>query len=223
MINYIRESSMKNQHNKKEYSLWNRIIVIVSEKLPNNINLQLVLDNIEKTIPKKITNDIESIYIGNFEELNRKGLESLYVEGAILVTNQQDSEQSLFNTLLHEFAHGIEKAFTANVYGDGSLQKEFLNKRKNVYNILLSEGYKPDLTLFLEIDYNQELDKFLYEVVGYDKLSLLTNQIFIGPYSITSLREYFASGFEHYHSEDREYLQQLSPQLCKKIKSLTKN
>ena len=40
----------------------------------------------------------------------------------------------------------------------------------------------------------KEFDNFLYKKIGYDKLSLLTSGLFLSPYSITTIREYFASG-----------------------------
>ena len=70
----------------------------------------------------------------------------------------------------------------------------------------------------MDTEYNEDFDMFLYETVGYDKLALLTQGIFISPYAATSLREYFATGFSDYYIEsNHNYLKTVSPQLYKKI------
>ena len=71
-------------------------------------------------------------------------------------------------------------------------------------------------------EYNQEFDLFLYEKVGYDKLSNIAQGIFINPYAATSLREYFATGFTEFyvHPDEHGFLKRVSPQLYKKLVSL---
>jgi len=44
--------------------------------------------------------------------------------------------------------------------------------------------------------------------------------LFVSPYAATSLREYFAIGFEEYHLKDRVYLKKISPKLYFKIEEL---
>ena len=65
----------------------------------------------------------------------------------------------------------------------------------------------------------KEFDNFLYKVVGYDKISLLTAGLFLSPYSITTVREYFATGFTEFymHPNEHGFLQKVSPQLYKKL------
>ena len=73
---------------------------------------------------------------------------------------------------------------------------------------------------FLNIEYDKNFDKYLYKVVGYDKLTMLTMGLFITPYGATSIREYFANGFEHYFLESKEYVQKISPSLFIKIEEI---
>jgi hypothetical protein len=63
-------------------------------------------------------------------------------------------------------------------------------------------------------------DDFLYNDIGYDRLSLTINGLFISPYSVTTLREYFSNGFEEYLRGDRAYLKQTCPYLFYKIDEL---
>ena len=49
---------------------------------------------------------------------------------------------------------------------------------------------------------------------------MLTVNLFIGPYAATSLKEYFASGFEEYYLENRLYLREISPYIYRKVSLL---
>jgi hypothetical protein len=63
---------------------------------------------------------------------------------------------------------------------------------------------------------------FLYQKIGYDKLSEIMKGIFISPYAATSLREYFATGFTEFylHPDEHGFLQKIAPELYKKLISL---
>ena len=74
---------------------------------------------------------------------------------------------------------------------------------------------------FLNPDYSREFDEFLYKKVGYPLLRTITQGLFYSPYAATSLREYFANGFENLHiKKDYNYLQIMSPVLYYKIENL---
>ena len=73
------------------------------------------------------------------------------------------------------------------------------------------EGFISDL------DYNKEIDEFLYLTIGYEILNQLVANIFISGYAATSVSEYFARGFEEYFIGDKDSLKQLSPVLYKII------
>ena len=69
-------------------------------------------------------------------------------------------------------------------------------------------------------EYNETFDKHMYSDIGYDKLRLITPELFYSPYAITSLREYWANGFENYLLGDRAALKDISPVLYRKIYNL---
>jgi hypothetical protein len=48
----------------------------------------------------------------------------------------------------------------------------------------------------------------------------MTRGLFVSAYACTSLREYFANGFEEFYLGDRNYLNTISPKLYSKIKNL---
>ena len=69
------------------------------------------------------------------------------------------------------------------------------------------------------------MDNYLYKEVGYDRLNFIVSSygLFTSAYPATSLREYFASGFEYYFLEDPSYLAKISPILYKKVEELHLN
>ena len=69
-------------------------------------------------------------------------------------------------------------------------------------------------------EYDARFDDYLYKDLGYDKLRLITPELFYSPYAITSLREYWANGFENYLLGDRNMLKDISPVLYNKIENL---
>ena len=73
----------------------------------------------------------------------------------------------------------------------------------------------------MDVEYRDAFDHFLYKEVGYPLLSSLTAGLFMSPYAATSLREYFANGFEWFFLKDQQtYLKQISPVLYNKLDKL---
>ena len=76
---------------------------------------------------------------------------------------------------------------------------------------------------FLDPEYDEDFDMFLYTVVGYPVLLTMTYDIFTSPYAITSLREYFAKGFEEFFLGDQKNLKEISPVLYNRLLKVTEN
>jgi hypothetical protein len=113
-------------------------------------------------------------------------------------------------------SHACEESYYSLIYSDGKIQNEFVGKRKRLFEILKAEEYKVDIEDFLNIEYSKEFDEFLYQEVGYDKLTFFTMGLFVSPYGATSYREYFANGFEHYFLTDPQYVKVVSPAVYEK-------
>ena len=94
---------------------------------------------------------------------------------------------------------------------------KFLWKRKRLYKILKQENFWPQYDWFLNTEYDANFDNYLYREIGYQTLNMLIVGLFYSPYAATSLREYFANGFENFYLGDRNYLKQISPKLFDKI------
>ena len=221
---HIQKSSSIAQKSRTDFTLFNKIYVFLKDRLPDNIDIKRVLKRIENTVPERLTYELDAIYIGDFDELNKREIESLFIDGSVLITNKQKSELLLYETMLHEIGHSVEKTFAEQIYSDGLLKQEFLNKRKKMLELVKREGYEiRDEKEFYNIDFDQQFDDFLYKVIGYDKLNYLLIDVFLSPYGATSLREYFANVFENYFTTDDPMLiKKICPMVYKKISSLTK-
>lgn len=222
-INHILKSSNKIKKNKNEYFIHGNTLLLINDKMPEEIDIEKIKKKIEKNIPRKLFKELDWIYIGQFPELTTREVGSVYLRGAIYITSDNQTEDSLYASIIHELAHSIETNFKEYLYGDDEVASEFIIKRKKLKDILKAQNLEiKDPTIFIRQEYNPEFDEFLYKTVGYDKLNQLCVGLFASPYAATSLREYFANGFEHFYLKDRDYLKKISPRLFLKISKLTK-
>jgi hypothetical protein len=224
MQEYIRESALRAQQNKKEWRLYDEVLVIMESPLPKDINIKNVLNYIETHVPRRMLGNVDVVYVGDFDILKKRQIQSLYLNGAVMVTSHQNSEQEMIDMLIHEFAHGLEAQESMFLYGDSVLQVEFLAKRKKLVARLKQHGLEcPEQKLLSIVDFSKEIDDYLFNVVGYDRLAMMTTDIFVTPYAATSLREYFANGFEHFfHPEEHIHIKSICPKLYRRIRELTR-
>ena len=162
--------------------------------------------------------DIESIYMGDFDFLNGRDIQATYENSSIFLTNNQSSVSDMADDIVHEIAHSVENMHQREIYEDGLLEKEFLNKRSQLYSVLKSEGYPVSLHFFMEPSYNKDFDDYLYKEIGYPVLNMISTSIFYSPYAATSLREYFANGFEaFFYYGDYDFIKKSCPHLFAKL------
>ena len=108
MKTYIKESSQKTQKNVKEFMIHNKVYMFIKDPFIEKINLKKVIDYIEQKIPSHMFDNVETVYIGDFEEFHERNINALYKDGAIYVTNHQSDELDLIDDVVHELAHSIE-------------------------------------------------------------------------------------------------------------------
>ena len=193
------------------------IPVKVVDKLPENIDFEYILYLLENKIPKTFFRKLKSIHIEHLEEFTKRDINALYKDGILFVTNKQDNTDDLLDDIIHELAHHVETVFLEDVYADNEIKDEFLKKRKQLAFELASEGYDIPQGFHNDVKFSQEIDTFLYKRVGYRPLKMFGLGIFVRPYAATSLREYFAVGFEFFYLKNAEELKKTCPSLYNKI------
>jgi hypothetical protein len=215
---WITESAKAGKKMKDMFNL-SGVDVYIKDKLPDNIDPELVFNYISARIPFHLARNIDIVYIGQFPEMRERNINAYYEDGAIYVTNKQEEEMDMIDDIIHELAHSVERNNQEIVYGTGSLQREFKAKRRNLYG-LINEMYSVPKGFLTDLDYNKEIDDFLYLTVGYETLNQLVANIFVSGYAATSVSEYFARGFEEYFIGNKTNLKQLSPVLYRIIDEL---
>jgi hypothetical protein len=217
IVEAIKNSTEKAQAGAREHLLFGRIYVYVNSPVMPEVDVHSIIEQIESIMPPHLMYEIDEIFIGMFDENEDRALEAHYEDGALFISNMLASETDYVENIVHETSHSLEEKYGLNIYGDRKIEEEFLGKRRRLFHILKQEGYDVEKVNFEEVEYSKEFDNFLYQEIGYDVLNSLVVGLFVSPYGSTSLREYFANGFEEYFLGDRAYLMNTSVQLYRKI------
>ena len=114
----------------------------------------------------------------------------------------------------------VEGTYGAEIYEDQRINREFLGKRQRLFYLLRAEGYDVEPKHFMDTEYSEKFDMFLFKTVGYDVLSQLTQGLFLTPYGVTSLAEYFAESFEQYFVKGQSEVKEISPHCYQKLNFL---
>ena len=217
-LDYIRE----NISQKREYYIHSQFdtipILIKDPFMSDEVNMEEFIDEIETRIPRHLLQNIEIIYVGDFPDLD--GRNAAYIDGAIYITNKEPTTHDILENVIHEIAHSIESTYGIQIYSDNKLQNEFLGKREKLKAILDAQGYEFPEKYYTNTEYTEAFDEFLSDSVGYPTLLNLTMGLFASPYGATSLREYFANGFEKFYLGESRLVKETSPVLYNTIAKL---
>ena len=217
-MSWITESAKRGKKLQDEYSI-SGTPVFIKDRLPDIVEFDFVVQYIEARIPPNLLKGIDIIYIGEFEDFTRRNINAYFEDGALYISNKQDNEMDIIDDIVHETAHSVEKEYGGYIY-TRRLEKEFESKRRRLYEMLKAYEYKISPVFKTKMEYDKEIDEFLYKEIGYEKLGDFINGLFPSPYSVTSLKEYFATGFEEFFIGDIKYLKKVSPILYNTIENL---
>jgi hypothetical protein len=179
------------------------------------------ISRFQKLIPGHLRRGIKKILIGSFDYLESRDLTAAYSGGVIYISNTANDEYIL-DEIVHELAHSVEELYAKEIYSDSQIEREYKLKKETLWMRLKDKGFEIKMSDFLKSEYSEKVDIFLYKKVGYPLLRTLSSDLFLSPYAATSLREYFANGFESYWlKEELSRLRRTSPRLYEKIESIT--
>lgn len=216
MKNYIQS---KRELQKGSYSTISAINIVVADDLLFDLSYA-ELEETLKSFPRHFLTDIDYIIFGNFDFLRKNNYNASYKDGAIYVLNNQENNAEILDDIVHEIGHSVEEKYDNFIYSDLTVEKEFLRKRKLLKAEFEKEGIDAPSELFSKIEYDRELDNMFANEVGYPVMTTISQGIFYSPYGATSLREYFANGFEAYFYHKDLYLKKVSPILFSKLEDL---
>ena len=219
---YIRKASHKAMTERREYSMFGDIQVYIKDPITSGVDMSMVIRKIEQLIPRDFTYGVELVVVGQFDELDKRGVKAVFLDGAIYVTNDQSSVEDIFDDLVHEISHSVEKTHASILFSDGKLVSEYLGKKNRLIDLLTADGLLVPPDISDEIEYDKAFDEFLHFELGFEKAGNYTKGLFIDSYAAVSLSEYFATGFESYYvDKDGAALKKISPALHEKIETLT--
>ena len=216
MRNYIKN---KRSLDKGSFLTHAAISIVVKDELLFDLEVE-DLETVIDLFPKSVTRNIDYIIFGNFDFLRKQNYNAAYKDGAIYVSNDQEGNMDVLDDIVHEIGHSVEDNYHEVIYGDGLLEREFLKKREFLRTELSKQGIEIPQDIMSNPEYQEGLDLFFSDKIGYPRMTSMVQGIFYSPYGATSLKEYFANGFEaHYYHRDI-YLQKVSPVLYSKIQKL---
>ena len=212
---WIHESVKKSRKLKDQYQM-SGVSVFIKDALPGEVDAEFVFNYVSSRVPLFLTSNIDMIYVGQFPEFEERQINAFFENDAIYVTNQQDDEMDMIEDIIHEISHAVEHYNQEFIYGDGSLQREFIAKRKRLSS-LLSQKFEVPSDFDVNFEYDRGIDDFLFRDVGYDVLNQVCVNIFPSGYAATSVSEYWAKGFEELFIGDKQNFKDLCPVLYKKM------
>ena len=193
-----------------------------------DIDIEKVMGLLRSNLPVSSYVGINNVYFGEFDILKKRSLTALHHKDNIYISSEElVSEKEILDDLVHEFAHRFEENNSEKIYEDGKIINEYLGKMNRLHDLIAQEYDLEEHGVtyfdFINTEFDPVFDKFLYKVVGYEKIVNLAPTLFIRPYAATSVREYFATGFEDYYLEGGMQLKNISPILHSRIELLEKN
>ena len=159
--------------------------------------------------------------MGHFKDKHNN--RSFYRDGKLFISVK--NIEDLLSDTTHEIGHYVFDRYP-EILEIPELQNEFLQKRKILFDRLEQSGYKPTRKLFANIAYSKELDEYLTNGLGYEKVIGHIVGIFPDVYSITSNEEYLAVSFEYFFSGDsekRQYIRELCPKVHQKFQMMLRS
>jgi len=191
--------------------------IIFKDQIKGNVDIRAVFDTVIHVLPKQYLKYIDIIYIGQFDFLDDRDVNAMYMDESLFISNVQDNDADLIDDIIHEIAHAVEERHVEFIYEDGKVEYEFTLKRSKLKRVLSNQGYDVSQYNFLNPEYDKNLDELFYKQIGYDILGQLTIDLYTNPYAATSLREYVASCFEEFYIGKPVFLKQICPYIYKKL------
>ena len=208
LVNYVKGKKLS------EYN-FNNFQVFLKDDLPENIDIKNVFTSVASLMPENFLNLIDVVYVGEFSFFKEKNINAFFLDNALYISNKQDTDDDMIDDVVHEIAHAVENRYKDFIYEDETIKNEYYGKLKKLKNYLSFDGYDIRGISFFNEKYDEKFDNFLSNDIGYDKLSGYINNLFLAPYSTTSLKEFFLG--------NRLDLKTISPYVYKKLLLLIEN
>ena len=190
---------------------------------------------------------LRKVLIENHNNFLGYQMREFYIHGDIpfFIVHDLDPEkvniQKVINVINQkipkELFHGVDGIYVAHlpefeerainaIYKDSAIY--VTNQQDNNLDMIddivheLAHSVESHFQDFLNSNYDEDFDFYLYDEVGYNALDGYIEGCFLSPYSATSMREYFAVAFTDYFLYDRDSVKKICPAAYLKIRNLIK-
>ena len=197
---------------------YGKLTVVFKDNFVNDIDHEKVFLRVNNLLPEHFLELIDIIYVGDFNFMREREINASFKDGAIYLSNiEQDDESDLIDDIIHEFAHAVERKYGYQIYLDGKIEDNFLAKRRKLRSLLKYDNYDVSKVDFTDLEFSPEMDNLIKNKIGYRKLEPYIKNLFLGGYSVTSVNEYFARGFEEFYLGNVVYLKTVCPYIYNKL------
>jgi hypothetical protein len=215
---------LKDLVNKKHF-LHNKVPVYLKDLMVLNVQVSLdkVLELLELRVPESLIPNLGTIWIGEFPELDRMNVDSFFKNETVFFSSKIPTLELLFYTMLYEMSNVMADNFSTIIHADGSLEREFLSKRVELYNRLTPAQKKAiSIQKFFDVKSDTILFRFLYKKLRRPYLERLCKGIYPHSTGAASLLNYLAMTFYLLKASlrSREELEKISPIAVAKIQML---
>ena len=143
MKDYLKNSFERSLKERKEYYLYD-VPVYILNPLPPHIDFNEVLEDLKSLVPYVFLEGLEGIYVGEFPELKDRDIQAMLKDGAIYLSSFKDlpgiTNEIIVKDIVHELAHLLEDRDYYEIYGDGTVETEYVGKKKKLVDILRANG-----------------------------------------------------------------------------------
>ena len=123
--NYIIERQAKMNSQSLDFYTPTGLHIYFQEPV-ENVDVEKVVAKVENSLPIHLLDEVEMIIFGWFDEFEERGINAFYKDNALYISPLQQSEQDLYDDIIHEVAHSLEGPHGYHLYADEKLKKEFL-------------------------------------------------------------------------------------------------
>jgi hypothetical protein len=178
----------------------NSITVYQANKLPTGMKMSRIMKIIEKKIPSYFLSEIESLIIADISKITED--EHLLEGNTIFISNEHYCEDLLIENFIIAAGESLFDKYEHLIY-DKELEKEFLEKRRDLYYDLVKIYKKIALSDFLILEMSGEFTKSMKKI-DFNDVIYNTQKYFINYDSCLSIKNYFSHLFNSYLEKNIE-------------------
>ena len=124
------------QKRMKKHKLFNKIDISFLVPFVEDINLDKVVQEIDRKIPPRLFCEIDVVYVGKFDFLDEDGLCSKFMDNAIYLSNSTFYESDVVYDITMALSESIEKKYTHLFYNDDGVIEELEKHTEDLVSVI---------------------------------------------------------------------------------------